>query len=110
MYKFNPWVIGIVFLVGFTILAMNHFEVRSPLMGETAQTKGQIEDIKIGFGIKGHGYIQYLIFSYKVDGKSYKGTKKIGRKYGWQKIGNYVVIEYQINKPEKHKLIRCINR
>lgn len=109
MRQSNPWVFGLVFLCIVVYLAFNNFELPSFMMGKTNETFGKIVDIKIGYGVRGYGYVQYVDYVYEVNGRYYLDKKTVGQNYGWQNIGNQVKIEYSVRNPDRNKVV-CFYR
>jgi hypothetical protein len=97
-------IFGLIFISVFCYLAWNNFELPSLLFGDTTKTKGKIIDIHIGHGVKGIGYIQNVKYAYSKDGKYYVDSKKVGKSYSWQNIGNRVLVEYDNSNPEKNNV------
>ena len=91
---------GIIIIVLFVILGYNNFDL-GILTGQTATVTGTIYNIKPN-PTRG-GYLQIADYAFKIDGQDYFGSKRIGRKDGYQILGNSVKVEYAINRPEKNK-------
>ena len=106
--KINPWLFGMVFLSIFAYLAWNNFEIPRLFLYRTNTTKGCIIDIQIVKGIRGYGYNQKLTYAYTVNGVTYSDIKKIGKKYGIQRIGNKILIKYSEEKPQINNFINFI--
>jgi len=84
----------------------NYFETPTIIIGERSETTGKINNIKVG--LYGSGYIQRADYFYIVDDSVYFDQILVGPDYGKQHTGNRIVLEYDVNNPEIHKIIKFI--
>lgn len=108
MKTYSAWIFGMVFILGFVYFAWNNYELPFVNIGKTAITIGKVTDV--GLRPSMGGFLQNVGFVYKVDDKYFEGFKVVGNKYGYQKIGNEVKVEYSIKKPSKYKVINFYNK
>jgi len=99
------WIFGLIFLGIIVYLGYNSFEIPFFLISGTKKTSGFIYDIDIHNGIGGRGYLQNVSYAYKVGDKYYTDKHMIGKKYGWQHIGNTVLLKYSEKEPTKNNVI-----
>ncbi len=88
----------------FIYLSWNNFELPTIFIGETTEVKGKVVDIKIRYGAR-RGYIQNVEYVYKVKDKYFLDKIKVGNNFGWQNVGNRVLIEYKESNPQKNKVV-----
>ncbi|RKD92220.1 DUF3592 domain-containing protein [Mangrovibacterium diazotrophicum] len=100
----TPWAFGLVFISVFAYLAWNNFELPTIFWEETKVTTGKVVDLSLGYSTQGDGYIQSVKYAYSVNGITYYGFKKVGKRFGIQQIGNRVKIQYSGLNPEKRKV------
>ncbi len=109
MKKTNPWTFGIILIFGFLIFAWNDYEIPFLPFTETIEIEGKISNTKFVPVEGGHGFVQKVTYYYFIENEKYSDTKKIGRKYDKQYIGNRVLIEYSVKNPEKTKIVGFYN-
>ena len=99
-YIFALLFIGFVFYWGF-----NHFELPTFfLFDKTEKTKGTVTITDWIYGVKGYR-LQLVTYEYQVNDSLYKDKFKAGSREGFQKVGDKVLIEYSVAKPEKNEVI-----
>jgi len=96
------WTFGILFLAGFIILALNNFELPFILLGKKDRVNGKV--IKIDLLPTKGGYLQIVKYAYYVNNNWYFDSKKIGKRFGYQHIGNRLLIDYSIKQPWKNNI------
>jgi len=109
MKKFNPWAFGMLFLLCFVYFSISETDWSFLFLREKVKTKAYIVDTKVGYGMRGYGYMQYVYYIYVAKNKVYIENVKIGKNYEWQHIGNTIEIEYSKSYPEKNKIIKFNN-
>src|SRR5690606_2526727 len=98
--KTAPYIFAIIFIPAACYLMWNNFELPTFFWRETKKIKGEIESINLVYGIKGIGRYQEATYFYTVNDSTYT-DKFINKKYGIQKIGNILSIEYSVDNPQK---------
>lgn len=102
--KTAPYIFVIIFIPVACYLMWNNFELPTFFGGETNKVKGKIESINLVYGIKGIGRYQEVTYYYSVNDSTYT-DKFINKKYGIQKVGDALSIEYSVNNPQKNKVV-----
>ncbi|AOW19334.1 hypothetical protein [Urechidicola croceus] len=105
MKSTNPWTFAILLIFGFIIFAWNDFQIPFSPLTETKEITGRISNIKIVPVIGGHGFQQEVTYYYFIEDKKYSDTKRIGKKYGIQYVGNQILVKYSVNEPQKTEVI-----
>jgi len=102
----KPYPIVIVGLALFMYLAYHKFDVTCFLMEETDKTKAVVTSIGWTEGPRGWGAYQLVMYEYQVGDSTYKKSYKAGRSDGLRAIGDSILIEYALRKPDKDKRLR----
>jgi hypothetical protein len=109
MKNFNPWAFGILFVILFIYLSFNGSNWSLLFTEKKEKTNAFVINTKIGYGMRGYGYMQYVNYVFFIDGEIYKGQKKIGKKYNWQYVGNTLNIKYSVKNPNETEIIKFNN-
>lgn len=99
-YIFALLFIGLVFYLGF-----NHFELPTFfLFNKTDKTKGTVTNTKWTYGVKGYR-LQLVTYVFEANDSTYTDKFKAGQREGLQKIGDKILVEYSIDKPENNEVV-----
>ncbi len=99
-YIFALLFIGLVFYLGF-----NHFELPTFfLFDETEKTKGTVTNTEWTYGVKGYR-LQLVTYEFEANDSTYTDKFKAGQREGLQKIGDKILIEYSVDKPDKNEVV-----
>lgn len=99
-YIFALLFIGLVFYLGF-----NHFELPSFFLFEkTEKIKGTVTNTEWTYGVKGYR-LQLVTYKFAAKDSIYTDKFKAGQREGLQKIGDKILIEYSVDRPEKNEVI-----
>ncbi|MCT4639812.1 MAG: hypothetical protein N4A72_19090 [Bacteroidales bacterium] len=98
--------LALLFVLTAVYFVWNYFETPTIIIGERSETTGKIKDIK--FVLYGRGHVQRADYFYIVDDSVYFDQILVGPDYGKQHVGNRIVLEYDVNNPERHKIVKFI--
>jgi len=103
--KTAPYVFAILF-VGFSFyLGLNHFELPTFfLLEKTEKTNGIVTNTAWTNSVKGYR-LQLVTYEFEVKDSVYTNKYKAGQRAGIQNIGDKILVEYSINKPEKNDVV-----
>jgi hypothetical protein len=103
--KTAPYIFAILFIGTVFYIGYNHFELPTFfLLDKTEKTKGTVTNTEWTFSVKGY-YLQRVTYEYVVNDSVYNDNIKAGQQEGAQKVGDKILIEYSVDKPEKNKVI-----
>mgnify|MGYP003654601643 CR=1 FL=1 len=99
-YIFAILFIGIVFYFGF-----NHFELPTFfLFDKTEKTKRTVTNTEWTYGVKGYR-LQLVTYEFEVNDSTYTDKFKAGQREGLQNIGDKILIEYSVDRPDKNEVV-----
>ena len=99
MYRFNPWLFGMLFFFGSIYLLYTNFQAPEFLMGETNTTEGLILDFDFAGSYAGRGEVQRANILFSVEDTFYLEKKRLDAKYGVRPIGSTLSVLYSIADP-----------
>lgn len=102
--KAGAYIFALLFIGFFFWFAFNDFSFPKILFGETKKALGIVEDIDVAHADKGVKH-QILYYRFKVNGKEFKGQSNNGILTSTKKIGDTLVIEFEVEDPQEHKVL-----
>lgn len=103
--KTTPYLFALIFIGLFLYFGFNKFELPTFfIFDKTEKVQGTVVETGLTHGIKGR-YYQLVTYQYQVGDSMYTDNFKAGNREGLQKVGNRILIEYAVNKPQKNEVI-----
>ncbi|WP_405604077.1 hypothetical protein [Polaribacter sp. Asnod1-A03] len=78
------------------------------IFNETKFVKAEIVETKMVHAGKGY-YYQKIMFEYKFNNQIFKGDKKIGKRVGRKKKGDFIKLKISTENPERNKVLGYYN-
>ena len=99
-YIFALLFIGLIFYLGF-----NHFKLPTLfIFDKTEKSKGTVTNTEWTYGVKGYR-LQLVTYKFEVNDSIYTDKFKAGQREGIQKIGDEILIEYSVDRPDKNDVV-----
>jgi len=103
--KTAPYIFALLFIGLVFYLGMNHFELPTFfLLDKTEKTKGTVTNTEWTYGVKGYR-LQLVTYEFEAKDSIYTDKFKVGKREGLQKIGDKILIEYSVDRPEKNEVV-----
>jgi cytochrome c oxidase assembly protein Cox11 len=103
--KTAPYIFALLFIGLVFYLRFNHFELPTFfLFDKTEKTKGTVTNTEWTHGVKGYR-LQLVTYEFEANDSTYTDKFKAGQREGLQKIGDKILIEYSVDKPDKNEVV-----
>lgn len=100
-----PYIFAILFISIVFYLGFNHFELPTFfLFDKTEKTKGTVTNTEWTYGVKGYR-LQLVTYEFEANDSIYTDNFKAGQREGLQKIGDKILIEYSVDRPDKNEVV-----
>ncbi len=101
----TPYIFALLFIGLFFYLGFNHFELPTFfLFDKTEKTKGTVTNTEWIYGVKGYR-LQLVTYEFEANDSTYTDKFKAGQRQGLQKIGDKILIEYSLDRPDKNEVV-----
>ena len=99
-------IIFVIILIGlFFYLGFNHFVIpKSFLFQKTSEINGKVTETNMFNGVRGY-LLQKVTDEYQVVDSVYVDSFIAGKREGHQVVGDRLLIQYSVNKPNKNKVV-----
>ena len=93
----------VISIVGISFYYWNSEEYKF-IFNETNLVKAEIVETKMVHAGSGY-YYQKISFEYTFNNQKYEGERKIGKRVGRKKIGDFIKLKISIENPERNKIL-----